>query len=437
MQDALSDISPRTDLHLALDLGTTTLAGQLVSATGAILATSSLLNPQWEWGSDILARLERAYQGEGPALQAALVSGLRSLVQSLLVNLGDASGAVVSAVAAGNPGICCLLRNVPVKRLLFPPHKAPFREMLTLPAKEVDLGLPVPLQLFPLVSGFVGGDLVAALLAVEAMAGGRGRKGDRPLKGTVPIAAPNTLLIDLGTNAELALWDGACWRVTSAAAGPAFEGGNISSGMLLSEGAVTDVILDDDRLQLTVAGHGPPRGLCGSGLAALLAAARQAGLVEGSGRILSPDDVPTNARRYLVVKDGTAAICYHRSAVGDLLLTQEDVRNIQFAKGAVLAGVTVLLEQAGLTAGQIDRIVVTGALGTTLRPEALKRVALLPEPMLDKTSFMSNGVLAGLRLYQTSANGQQMLERLLQTLRPFPLSGTPAFEKHFLASLDF
>ncbi len=106
--------------------------------------------------------------------------------------------------------------------------------------------------------------------------------------------APGTLLIDLGTNAELALWDGHRWWVTSAAAGPAFEGGNISCGMVMAEGAVTDVRLAGDRLRLTVAGGGEARGLCGSGLAALVAAARQGGLIDATGRILAVDEVETN-----------------------------------------------------------------------------------------------------------------------------------------------
>jgi uncharacterized 2Fe-2S/4Fe-4S cluster protein (DUF4445 family) len=180
---------------------------------------------------------------------------------------------------------------------------------------------------FPLATGFVGGDLIACLVGLQNVLAG-------------------TILVDLGTNAELALWDGDRWWVTSAAAGPAFEGGNIGSGMIMADGAVIDVRLVDDRLQLTVAGKGTPRGLCGSGLAALVAVARQGGLIDTTGRILAADEVETNLGRYLVEQGGAWSICFHRDAGGELLLTQDDVRNFQLAKGAVRAGIDVLLEKA-------------------------------------------------------------------------------------------
>ncbi|MGK2907717.1 MAG: ASKHA domain-containing protein [Desulfuromonadales bacterium] len=412
--------------ELALDLGTTTLAGRLLSPAGEILAEAQLANPQRELAADVLLRLQLAHVGDGGRLQALLIDGLRRLIRQLCLAAGCQPGDVIASAAAGNTGVSCLLQALPVSALLFPPHKPPYKELVHITADEIDLGLSVPLQLFPPVSGFVGGDLVAALLSVESF---------HQFNDATVVAG--TLLIDIGTNAELALWDGYRWWVTSAAAGPAFEGGNIGAGMILTAGAITDVRSAGDRLQLTVAGGGQPRGLCGSGLAALVAAARQGGLIDGAGRILSPDEVETNLSRYLVKQGDSWAICFHRSAAGELLLTQTDLRNLQLAKGAVRAGVEVLLERGGIYAENIPLVLVTGALGTALPVEVLKRVALLPEPMLDKTSFVANGVLAGLQTYLTGTDSQQRLAALMTRIQPFPLSGTPAFEKHFLASLEF
>ncbi len=404
--------------HIALDLGTTTLAGRLLGPNGDVLLERQIVNPQHQYGADILMRLQQAHDGAGEELQALLVIGLRSLVAELVGKADCISDDIVSIAVAGNPGMSCLLCNLPVSSLLFPPHKPPYKELLCIPVSEIDLGLAVPLYVFPLISGFVGGDLVACLLDLLDV-------------------QPGTLLIDIGTNAELALWDGSCWWVTSAAAGPAFEGGNIDTGMVLVDGAVTDVQLHGDRLQLTVAGGGQPRGLCGSGLAALVAVARQGGLIDASGRILSADEVETNLEHYLVERDGSWALRFHRSAASELLLTQEDLRNFQLAKGAVQSGVQVLLERGGFSPENVSQVLVTGALGTALPVEVLKRVALLPEPMLDKTSFIVNGVLAGLQSYLTAADGQRRLADLLNTIQPFPLSGTPAFERLFMASLEF
>jgi uncharacterized 2Fe-2S/4Fe-4S cluster protein (DUF4445 family) len=403
---------------IALDLGTTTLAGRLLSPAGEVLASAQCGNPQRGQGADILSRLQQAHAGRGAELQALLVEGLQRLIEELLARSGCVAADIGAAAAAGNPGMSCLLRNLPVSALLLPPHKPPCKERVRIPVSTMNLGLPVPLEVLPLISGFVGGDLVACLLAWQ----------------DVP---PGTLLIDIGTNAELALWDGNRWLVTSAAAGPAFEGGNIGAGMIMADGAVTNVCLADDRLQLVVAGGGQPRGLCGSGLAALVAAARQGGLIDVTGRILAPDEVSTNLGRYLVEKQDSWAIRFHRSAAGELLLTQADLRSFQLAKGAVRAGVEVLLERSGFAAQDVPQVLVTGALGTALPVETLKRVALLPEPMLDKTSFVANGVLAGLQSYLTATDGSQRLAALMTALQSLPLSGTPAFERYFLSALEF
>lgn len=405
-------------IYIAIDLGTTALSGSMIDASGTVLAAASRGNPQRAIGADILERLNAARNGAGKKMQDLLVDELRRLVAGLLDMSGRMPADVAGTAAAGNPGISCLLCNASVDGLLLPPHKPPFDSLLNISPAEIDIGLPGGMELLPPVSGFVGGDLVACLLAMD----------DR---------APGILLIDLGTNAELALWDGNRWLVTSVAAGPAFEAGNIGSGMLHAAGAVTDVRLAGDRLALTVAGGGRPRGLCGSGLASLVAAARQGELIDVSGRILSADEVETNLSRYLVARDGGMAICFYRDTLGELLLTQADLRNMQLAKAAVHAGVCVLLEKTGLQATAVERIFLSGALGVSLSPEVLKRVALLPEPMLDKTTFLTNGVLTGLQDYLTDQDRRQRLDDLLEKIQPFPLSGTPAFEKHFLASMEF
>jgi uncharacterized 2Fe-2S/4Fe-4S cluster protein (DUF4445 family) len=404
--------------YIALDLGTTTLAGRLLSGSGELLAEGQLANPQRGEGADILVRLQRAYDHGGERLQSLLVDALRSLVLELLSKAGCKADCIVSVAAAGNPGMSCLLQNLPVASLLFPPHKPPYKDLLRIPCRELDLGVPSPLELFPLAAGFVGGDLVACLTGLKKVQSG-------------------TLLIDIGTNAELALWDGRRWWLTSAAAGPAFEGGNIDSGMILADGAVTDVLLKNDRFQLTVAGNGRPGGLCGSGLAALVAVLRQGGLIDSTGRIRSVGEVETNLNQYLVEQDGEWAIRFYHDAQGELLLTQGDLRNFQLAKGAVRAGTQVLLERGGFAPEEVSQVMVTGALGTALPVEVLKMVALLPEPMLDKTSFIANGVLAGLQAYLVDIDGERRLSSLMETLQPFPLSGTPTFERLFLDNLEF
>jgi uncharacterized 2Fe-2S/4Fe-4S cluster protein (DUF4445 family) len=402
--------------------------------------------------------MQRAHEGAGKELQQLLVDGVRALVEELLAKASCPAGNVVAAAAAGNPGICHLLCRLPGASLLFPPHRSSLNELTSVPPAELDLGLPVPLKLFPAVTGFVGGDLVAVLYgadgAVERACGpvetlnclknhvpkesiqqfnARSAFNDSTHEGDRPV----TLVLDLGTNAEIALWTGSHWRVTSAAAGPAFEAGNIACGMPLAPGAVTDVQLAGDRLEPTVCGGGRPVGLCGSGLLALIAVARQGGLIDMTGRIVAPEEVGTNRSRYLVPDGEGWAICFHRDARGELRLTQDDVRQLQLAKGAVRAGVEVLLDRSGLTVNDVAAVLITGAFGSALPVLAIKGIAMLPEGMIDKSLFVPNGVLDGLAAFLAESPGTERLQALLDTVKPLPLSGTPAFEKRFLAALEF
>ena len=430
-------------LRAALDLGTTTLAGRLLGGDGAVLAEARTANPQRPRGADILARLQHADEGGAAELQQLLADGVRGLVAELLAGAGRTAADITAAAAAGNPGISHLLCRLPVKPLLVPPHRTPLTALTLLPPSQPDLGLAVPLQLFPAVTGFVGGDLVAVLFGrLGTEDSGLEGNNRQPTTSNQPrIISPQppapSLVLDLGTNAEIALWTGSRWLVTSAAAGPAFEAGNIACGMPLAVGAITDVRLRGDRFELEVAGGGRPAGLCGSGLLALLAAARAGGLLTPDGRIVEPGEVDTNLARYLVTHGAGWAICCHRDARGAILLTQADVRSFQLAKGAVRAGVEVLLERSGLAADAIAAVMVTGAFGAALPAAALRGIAMLPEGMVNKLFAVPNGVLDGLAAFLADPQGAERLAALQGTIKAFPLSGTPAFERRFLAALEF
>ncbi len=408
----------RTELRLALDLGTTTLAGRLFAADGTVLAERRLANPQRQLGSDVIRRLEAALAGEGERLQQLLVGGIEALVADLLAESGCRRADLGAAAAAANPAICHLLRRLPVEPILYPPHRPRHPEAALLSPAELSLDLPVPLFLFPQVSGYVGGDLVAFLFGCPA-----------------PLVT--TLYVDVGTNGEMALFSGGRWWVTSVPAGPAFEGGEIASGMAALPGAVCRVRLDGDWLRLETIGGQPPIGVCGSGLVEVVAAALEGGLIDRHGTIADPDAVDTNLARYAAEAAGGRALRLYRDAATDLLVTQQDLRSFQLAKGAVRAGVECLLQRAGVAVGQVEDVVMTGAFGFSLAPEALKRVAMLPGNMVDKVRFVPAGALEGVSRYLREPQAAGRLESLVGALTPYPLSGTPAFEKAFLHAIDF
>ncbi len=404
--------------YLAFDLGTTTLAGRIVDAAGAVLAEGRLNNPQRVLGSDVIRRLEAALDGQGERLQSLLVEGMETLLSELLVRAGIERTQLTRAAAAANPAISHLLRRLPVESLVYPPHRPLFREGQALDPAELGLDLPCPFYLFPLVSGYVGGDLLAVLYAY-------------------PSQSAASLYLDIGTNGEMALHTGAGWLVTSVAAGPAFEAAGISCGMPLEPGAIEGVSLQDDRWKLSVVGGGLPKGVCGSGLAQFIALARQIGLIDARGTIVDAAGVTTNLARYIGEDDRGRFIRLYRDASADIRLTQEDVRSFQLAKGAVHAGVTCLLERAAIPEGQSVQVLVTGAFGLSLPADVLKRVAMLPENMLERVRFVAGGALQGVTRLLLDPQGVSEVEGLARILKPYPLSGTPAFEKAFLRALDF
>jgi len=405
-------------LSLGLDLGTTSLSARLWSSSGQVVAEAGLDNPQQQYGADVIARLEAALAGEADRLQQLLVSGINLLIKDLLGQVDAHPRQIINAAAAANPAISLLLAGQSVERVLRPPYRPEYLAGEDLDSKELGLNLPVPLYLAPLVSGYVGGDLLAVLLASPP--------GNGP-----------SLYLDLGTNAELAVWDGQSWLVSSVAAGPAFEAGNIDGGMRYSSGAVTEVAIVKGRFVQTVVGGGMPKGICGSGLFALLSSALSFGLISQDGRIKAAAEIDSNLSRYLVADGDGQALQLYRDARTCLRLTQSDVRAFQLAKGAVLAGVNCLLQKKVLPAEQLVSVHIAGALGGALPIAALKGVAILPENVLEKCRFLPGAVLIGLQKILQQADGREKAKTLALSLKPYPLSGTPAFEKAFLASLDF
>ena len=403
-------------LGLALDLGTTTLAGRLLDAQGLTLAEGKVANPQRLLGSDIIRRLEAALAGEGERLQTLLLDGIAALLDDLLRTAGAGRQQIAAAALAANPGVTALLCGDDVHPILFPPHRPqnPALRTLDLPS----LQLPVPLTVFPLLSGYVGGDLIACLY------------------GLSPVA-DCTLCIDLGTNGEIAIGNVDGWLATSVPAGPAFEGGEISCGQLAADGAISNVTSNGDRLQLEVIGGGPPTGLAGSGLFALIAVAIEYGLIDHSGRIVAAAEVESNLARYLRPAGKAQSLCLYRDASREIIVTQADIRAFQLAKGAVRAGIDALLARADVAAGSVEQVIVTGAFGLSLDRERLKNVAILPAVMVEKALFIPGGALAGVQRFLLQSEGRAQLQALIAKIRSYPLSGTPAFERAFLAALNF
>ncbi len=407
---------------LALDLGTTTIVAAVIDLTsGEIVALGSALNDQERFGSDVISRISHAMETRtGMAqLRETVLASINELLVRLLGSAGLSGERVYHAIVAGNSTMLHLLLAVDPDALALAPFTPAFSEPLDLAAREVGLAVhpEARIETFPLLGAYVGADIVAGALAT-----GIGRD-DR-----------NCLLIDIGTNGEIVL--GTPTRILAAAApaGPAFEGAEIRCGMLATDGAIEAVRMGKT-VELEIIGGGPEaRGICGSGLADAVAGLLKAGLLDSSGRLKRRDEAPDHPLcDRLVAIDGMPAFRLAEAVE----LTQLDLRALQNAKGAIAAGVQLLLADAGLQAQQLDEILLTGSFGTYIDPASAQAIGLVPAIGSGRVIAAGNSSLEGAKMALLSFREKQLANGLAETIEYVELSGRADFNQAFTDSLAF
>ncbi|MBI5599730.1 MAG: DUF4445 domain-containing protein [Deltaproteobacteria bacterium] len=427
MKIALKTAPQQAVCGIALDIGTTTLAGSLVDmGAGRRLAVVSMPNPQSRWGADVLSRINAI--AEKPALlekmQRCVIKASGGMISELLNSSGVKKNALREISAAGNSVMEHIFLGVSPEPIGAPPYRPVFKEARRMSAAAAGFDLPpaVMLYTFPLIGGFVGGDSVAVMLSTA-------------ITKAKDIGA--SLIIDIGTNSEIIACTPKGIFTTSAAAGPAFEGGNISGGMTAGKGAVRGVVIGDHGIKLDVVGGGSPAGICGSGVIDALAGLLDKGVIEPSGRIRNPDEVPSALADRIKPSTGGNAFVLSRSASHRIAVTQKDVRMLQVAKAAIRAGITVLLKKAGVGPEDVTRVFIAGAFGGNLKKEALARIGVLDMIWLDRVLSVGDAVLEGAELTLASGDCKDEAEALAQRAGYVPLSGSRLFEKEFVNNMNF
>ena len=248
---------------------------------------------------------------------------------------------------------------------------------------------------------------------------------------------PATLYLDLGTNGEIALLSGERIFATSAAAGPAFEGGNLACGMPALPGAIERVGITGSHLSLATIGGQTPSGICGSGVIDTVSEMLREGLIDATGRLLPPEEIASTLGNRIIEIETSPSFVLYRDAARTVFLSQEDIRQVQLAKAAIRAGMEILCQRAGIDEIDLEKVVLTGSFGAVLSPEGLKNVGIFPENMVKIARFIREGALAGVERSLCIAEGFVAVDNLARSIRVVPLSGTPAFERHFLEQMNF
>jgi uncharacterized 2Fe-2S/4Fe-4S cluster protein (DUF4445 family) len=416
---------------IAIDLGTTTLAASLIEpASGRRLAMTGSLNPQRRYGADVVSRLDAAVSSEGVLQEMSQL--IRDEIWRLICELCETCSIpwdnVRQVAVAGNPAMQHLLLELPIRSLAFPPYRP--LETGGTTRSATDLGWPgnTPVYIFPSPGGFVGGDTVAFLYGVFAT---------RPLLAEDSEFLAPCLFLDMGTNGEIALVVKSTIWATSAAAGPAFEGGNLTCGMAALPGAISSVSITEGRVQLATIGNATPIGICGSAAIETVTKLLQLDIIEPGGRLRDSSEIPSNLATRVIVSQGENAFVLHRDARNLLALTQGDIRQIQLAKGALRAGMDVLADKACIHFQALTEVVLTGSFGAVLQPEWLKTIGIFDEAMVHSTRFTPEGALTGVERALIAGDAFASVEKLGTRFRVVPLSGTPLFETLFMQQIDF
>jgi uncharacterized 2Fe-2S/4Fe-4S cluster protein (DUF4445 family) len=406
---SLLDVEPGDtsvrQLGLAVDLGTTTVAAELVDLeTGRTIAAEAALNGQVRFGADVVTRVTAAHADSGQAkgLRRAAWETINALLLGLLEQSGREASEVYETVVAGNTAMAHLALGLPVDGLAVAPFQSLFSALPAFPAGAVGSAANPEGRVYfaPAIKSFVGGDIAAGLTAVD-----------------IENGPDKVLFLDLGTNGEIVLKHGRRLTCTSTAAGPAFEGMSLSCGMIAGPGAVHAAAFRDGRLDLRVIGGRPAAGVCGSGLIDILAIALDQGWIDASGAVLAPG-------RTIPVAPGIA-------------LSQKDVREVQLAAAAVKTGLHMLLEESGLATGDLDGVCVAGAFGSTLNIRHASRLGLIPEVDPARIRFVGNASLAGARILLLSAGERARCESLAGRIRHVSLARGEDFQSRFVESLEF
>ncbi|MDW8289923.1 MAG: ASKHA domain-containing protein [Armatimonadota bacterium] len=428
-------VQPHADtplLGMAFDVGTTTLVGYLIDLqSGQELSYAARLNPQVQYGDDVVSRLSFVYHDSAGLrlLQQAVVRGLNEIIAEACQAAGVSHQHIFEVVAVGNTTMLHLLLGVNTNSIAVAPYVPVFTDLQSVEARQVGLRThpAALLTTLPCVAGYVGADTVAVALTHLSDPGGE-----------------TVVAIDIGTNGEVVLRHGGKYYCTSAAAGPAFEGGRIYQGIRAELGAISQVSLEDrgnDRwLHVTTIGGAPPKGICGSGLVDVAACLLDIGALNEAGRLHSHDGAAWWETHVVTLCEQKAFRLVAPEASGTsegILLTQKDVRELQLAKGSLRAVMEVLLQEAGITWAQVRRLLVAGAFGMYINLRSAQRIGLLPPLPLSRIQPVGNAAGAGAKLALRSVQERRRAQWLAEHMQHVVMTGNPLYQEAYIDHLSF
>ncbi|MDP2896289.1 MAG: ASKHA domain-containing protein [bacterium] len=437
---------------LAIDIGTSTLVVSLIDLnSGEEKAVSARLNPQRQFGADVISRIQFCRENPGGFFELwhVLMEKLSQMIRQVCKSAGAKLSDISEAIVVGNPTMQHLFLCIDPCYIGESPYAPVISRKVRLQSSAglgPSLG-PFPAQTPPNLSGFIGSDIVGGIISQGLL------ESDEI-----------QLLIDLGTNAEIVLGNKNRLLACNAAAGPAFEGAKIECGMIALKGAIDRVWFDEEDVEAASSGRSPwagsparagqdaastedvrvhvigdatPKGICGSGLVDAVACLLDLGILEPSGKMASPAALPETLSPKIqkrLTQEGKE-IRFHFST--KVYVSQQDVRQLQVAKAAVAAGIEILTKKMGVETKQIQRVMIAGAFGSYVNPVSAKRIGLLPQIPLDRVISVGNSALEGAKMYLLSRRVRNVADRIRDIVELHELSAEKDFRDVFVSKIPF
>ena len=434
--DSIIDIQagtgPERVLGIAFDIGTTTIVGYLLDLeTGHQIAVSSLLNPQTRYGDDVVSRINFVAQDPNglAKLHAEVIQALNQIIGETTRAAGVSSREIYGMTIVGNTTMEHLFLGIDPSALARSPYVPVTVEPLCVRAEElaIDIHPDGHVWALPNIAGWVGGDTVGVILATG-------------LHQQEEIA----LAIDIGTNGEMALGSRDRVIICSTAAGPAFEGAHLSCGMRAADGAIDIVRIDTD-VNWHAIGERAPRGVCGSGLVDLVAEMLRVGLIKDTGQMEEAEALRSDGRKSLaerIEQEGRQRVFVlvpaAQGAEGrPVKVRQRDVRELQLAKGAIRAGIEILIKELGISHGDVRYVYLAGAFGNYIRPESALGIGLIPTFPNAEIVPVGNAAGSGAKMALLSTLARSEAYQIRRTVEYLELSGRPDFQEQFAESMIF
>lgn len=425
----ITHIEPGNDVPpygLAIDIGTTTVVVYLVNLlTGEIVDQQGTYNKQAKYGDDVITRIVYAVENEQSLIEIrdAVLETVNGLLDKILVRQSLSPQAIASAMVAGNTTMTQLFLGVDPRYIRLEPYIPTMTSVPSYPAREIGLHmLPEALvHCYPSVASYVGGDIVAGTLVTDLANG-----------------EDIILFIDVGTNGEIVLGN-QDWLVACAcSAGPSFEGGGITFGMRAMPGAIERIMIDPDTLEvsLKVINNLTAVGICGSGLVDCIAKLLSAGIIDRAGNFQL--EHPSGSERLRATADDKEFVLAWAHQAGgekDVVITENDVKNVIRAKGAIYAGIRSLLNMVAVDIEMISKIVIAGGFGNYLNIHDAVQIGLLPDLEPERFEFIGNASVKGARLALLSQNAWREAEELGRKMTYVELSVGVTYMDEYMAAL--